>query len=311
VLGTCAVLTGSALALRGAGGAAPLFAGTMVAGCGVAIAQAALPVYIRTAHAQWTGQLTGAFSMALPLGATIAGALAVPLERALGSWEWSLAAWSVLAVAAALAWLPRSGRTLVSGPVPAPLRSDRLAWAVSLYFAIQSMAFYIGLSWVPSILADAGYSDQAAGFLQALGSIVQLLPAFLVPVLASRLRDQRPILAAIVVTSAVPVLGLLLADGAAPLWMVLLGIGQGGALGLALILPVLRGGAPGSVATLTAMALSVGYLTAALGPWLAGVLHDITGGWSATLAFLLAVTVAQLVPGLPAARDRQLRQTAR
>ena len=73
---------------------------------------------------------------------------------------------------------------------------------------------------------------------------------------------------------------------------------------------MLRGGAPGSVATLTAMALSVGYLTAALGPWLAGVLHDVTGGWTATLAFLLAVTLLQLVPGLPAARDRQLRQTA-
>ena len=64
------------------------------------------------------------------------------------------------------------------------------------------------------------------------------------------------------------------------LWMVLLGLGQGGALGLALILPVLRGGEPGSVATLTAMTLSVGYLVAALGPWVAGVLHDATGGWT-------------------------------
>ena len=50
----------------------------------------------------------------------------------------------------------------MSGPVPAPLRSDGLAWAVSLYFAIQSMAFYIGLSWLPSILVDAGYSEQRA-----------------------------------------------------------------------------------------------------------------------------------------------------
>ena len=88
--------------------------------------------------------------------------------------------------------------------------------------------------------------------------------------------------------------------------MVLLGLGQGGALGLALILPVLRGGEPGPVATLTAMTLSVGYLGAALGPWLAGVLHDATGGWRATLVFLLAVTVLQFVPGLPASRDRRL-----
>ena len=140
-----------------------LFAGTLLAGGGVAVAQTALPVYIRTGHPARTGLLTGAFSMALPLGATLAAALAVPLEDALGSWEESLAAWSLLAVAAALVWLPREARTRVTGPVPPPLRRDGLAWAVSLYFGVQSMAFYIGLSWLPSILADAGYSDASAG----------------------------------------------------------------------------------------------------------------------------------------------------
>ena len=36
----------------------------------------------------------------------------------------------------------------------------------------------------------------------------------------------------------------------------------------------------------------------------AGVLHDLSGGWTATLAFILAISVAQLLPGVPAARDR-------
>ena len=53
---------------------------------------------------------------------------------------------------------------------------------------------------------------------------------------------------------------------AALLWMVFLGIGQGGALGLGLILPVLRGRDPGQVAGMTAMAMGVGYLIAAAGP---------------------------------------------
>ena len=274
----------------------------------MAIAQTALPALIRTGHPARVGQLTGAFSMALPLGATLGAALAVPLERALGSWQASLAVWSLLAAAAALAWLPRGAPTRVSGPVAQPLRRDRLAWAVSLYFAIQSMGFYIGLSWLPSILADAGYSDEAAGFLLALSALVSLVPAFLVPLLAARRAGQEPILVAIAALSAASVLGLIVADGAAPLWMVLLGVGQGGALGLALILPVLRGGAPAAVASLTAMMLSIGYLTAAVGPWIAGVLHDATGGWGATLGFLLAISVLQFAPGLPASRDRALRQ---
>jgi CP family cyanate transporter-like MFS transporter len=306
LLAVCALVTGAALALRGAGGAAALFAGTLAAGAGVAVAQTALPVLIRTGHAARTGRLTGAFSMALPLGATFGAALAVPLEQVLGSWEASLACWGVLALAAAMLWLMAAGRTRVTGPVPPPLRRDRLAWAVALYFAIQSMAFYIGLSWLPTILADSGYSDETAGFLQALSALVQLPPAFLVPVLASRRRSQEPILAAIVAVSGLAVLGLVLAEDAAPLWMVMLGVGQGGALGLALILPVLRGGEPAAVSSLTAMTLSIGYLTAAVGPWLAGVLHDATGGWSATLAFLLAITLLQAVPGAAACRDRTL-----
>ena len=309
LLAGCAVVTAAALALRGAGGAAALFAGTLVAGGGVAIAQAALPVLIRTGHPERVGQLTGAFSMALPLGATLGAALAVPLERALGSWQAALAVWSLLAAVAALAWLPRAALTRVSGPVALPLRRDGLAWAVSLYFAIQSTGFYIGLSWLPSILADSGYSDATAGFLLALSSLVSIVPAFLVPLLAARRAGQQPILVAIVALSAASVLGLIVAEGAAPLWMVLLGVGQGGALGLALILPVLRGGAPAAVASLTAMMLSIGYLGAALGPWIAGVLHDASGGWGATLGFLLGVSLLQLLPGLAASRNRVLRQT--
>jgi MFS transporter, CP family, cyanate transporter len=135
------------------------------------------------------------------------------------------------------------------------------------------------------------------------------VPAFLVPLLAARRAGQEPILVAIVALSAASVLGLIVAEGAAPLWMVLLGVGQGGALGLALILPVLRGGAPAAVASLTAMMLSIGYLGAALGPWIAGVLHDATGGWGATLGLLLGVSLLQFLPGLAASRDRSLRQT--
>ena len=55
---------------------------------------------------------------------------------------------------------------------------------------VQSMAFYAGLSWIPTVLEDNGYSAGSAGALQALGALVQLAPAFAVPVLAARRRDQ-------------------------------------------------------------------------------------------------------------------------
>jgi CP family cyanate transporter-like MFS transporter len=93
--------------------------------------------------------------------------------------------------------------------------------------------------------------------------------------------------------------------------MALLGVGQGGALGLALILPLLRGGDAATVASLTAMALCLGYLVAAAGPWLLGAVHDASGGWTVPLVVLIAITVAELVPGVPAALDRRIGEGGR
>jgi len=251
--------------------------------------------------------------MALTLGAALAAFASVPLEDLLGdSWAASLAAWTAPALLAALVWLPTAlgPGTLVRGAAGAPLLREPLAWAVSVFFGIQSMAFYATLAWLPTVLEDAGYDAGEAGALQALSAIVQLLPAFLVPVLASRWDHQRALLLTIVGLSVVGPAGLLVAPDPAPLWVSVLGVGQGAALGLALILPVLRGGDPRTVASLMAMALCVGYLVASTGPWIIGAVHDATGGWSVPLGVLIAITVCELVPGLSAVRGRTLAPPA-
>ena len=59
--------------------------------------------------------------------------------------------------------------------------------------------------------------------------------------------------------------------------------------------------------TLTAMALLVGFVLAAVGPLLLGTAHDLTGDWTVPMVLLLAVTLLELVPGLPASRPRIVR----
>jgi CP family cyanate transporter-like MFS transporter len=305
----CAVLTVAAALLRGAHATLALFAGSVLAGVAVAVAQAALPIYIRTRHPGRTGPLFGAYSMAIPAGATLAAAAAVPLARAFdGSWRAALAVWALPAALAAAVWLPAALRpgTRLRGDEPAPVFGAPLAWAVSLYFGLQSLAFYACLAWLPSILVADGASRAGAGALLALDSLVSIGPALLVPLLAARRRTQTALLAAIVAFAAAGVLGLLLAPGLRVAWVVLIGLGQGGALGLGLILPVLRARGPRPIAALAAMTLCVGYLVAATGPWLLGLVHDATGGWDVALAVLLGVTLLELVPGLPAVRDRRL-----
>ncbi|MGZ2708607.1 MFS transporter, partial [Klebsiella pneumoniae] len=55
---------------------------------------------------------------------------------------------------------------------------------------------------------------------------------------------------------------------------------------------------------LSGMAQSVGYLLAALGPTLFGLLHDLTAGWRLPLIALLCLTVLQMLFGALAGRRR-------
>ena len=102
-------------------------------------------------------------------------------------------------------------------------------------------------------------------------------------------------------------MGLLLTtDTATVLWVVILGLGQGACFSLALTFFVLRTPDPEHSAALSGMAQCVGYLFAAFGPSLFGVLRDATHAWTIPLALLLAVVVCLLISGLGAARDAQV-----
>jgi MFS transporter, CP family, cyanate transporter len=302
IIAGCAVLTAAGAALRGVAGAGGLFAGTVLAGAAVAIAQTCVPALLRARFSGARGVLTGAFSMALTLGAAAAAAVAVPLERVLGGWQAVLAAYALPVALAAVAWAAAGARTCVPHARPLGLRRIARPWSLPAYFGLQAMSFYCGLAWLPTILEEEGYREAAAGSLLALTNAIQFAPALLVPVLAARRRDQRSLLALLVALASAGFVGLLLAPGAAVLWMVVLGIGQGGSLGLSLILPVLRGAGPAAVAALTAVTLSVGYLLAAAGPTLVGLAHDLSGGWTLPLVLMIGVTLAELAPGWPAAR---------
>jgi CP family cyanate transporter-like MFS transporter len=59
---------------------------------------------------------------------------------------------------------------------------------------------------------------------------------------------------------------------------------------------------------MSTMAQSVGYLIAAGGPLLVGVLHDATGGWSIAYVLLLATAVVQVAVGYVAGRPGKIAE---
>lgn len=298
-------LTALGLGARGLGGAPALFAGTLLAGSAIALSQALVPILVRARHPEAAGLMTGLLSTSLTIGAAIAAGAAVPIDDALGgNWRASLAIWALPAALCAIAWARRARHTATTIAAPPAQRAPHTAVtrSVVVFFGVQSMGFYASLAWLPSILEEDGYAPGSAGALLALMSIASFAPAFAVPVLAARRSRQTGLLIAIAAFTCAGAAGVLADPGRAWVWTVLLGLGQGGSLGLGLILPVLRGGDVHGVAALTASTLAFGYLLASTGPWLLGAVRDVSSDWTAALLVLVAIGAAQLPIGLAAVR---------
>lgn len=293
-----------------------LFVGTAMAGTAIASGNVLLPVLVRRDFSQRTGGITALYTTFMVGGAALAAAVAVPVADAFGGgWRGGLGIWVAPAVLALLPWIvelrrPKeapegSGETLAG---VTSLLHDKIAWALTLFFGLQSAGFYATLAWLPSIFRSHGASDATAGVLLGVSLVVGIATGLTVPSLATRSRDQRWLVLVFVVSAVIGWVGILLAPMSAPyLWVVLLGLGQNALFPLALTMVVLRGGTVTSTAALSALTQTVGYLLAAFVPLAIGALHDATGSWTTPVIVLLALLVPQTLTGLVAGRRGHVR----
>ena len=292
---------------------------SVVALAGIAVVNVLLPVIVKERFPAQVGAVTGLYSVALNIGATTAAAATVPLSHAFGDdWRLGLACWAVLAVIAMPSWFamardrttaPEPGQTATEtqgNPDDVRVSRSPVAWALAVYFGMQSTSAYVIIGWLPQIYRDAGISAEQAGVLFAVTSFLGVPLALALSAIAGRLRSQSGIAAALCVFGIAGYAGLWWSPAAAPwVWAVLLGV-VNTAFPLVLTMIALRGRTPATVVRLSAFAQSVGYILAIPGPILVGYLHDRTGGWRVPLALMIALMIPQLAAGLAAGRDRQV-----
>ncbi len=336
VLLAALLLLAGGLLLRGAAPGLMLFPGTVLAGAAIALMNVLLPSLIKRRQPQHAGLLIGGYLLMLATGAVVGSLLAVPVFRAAGGpggsgWpvRITLGLWALPAAAAAVAWLPqlryrtrpggpggrdRPGRQPAGGGLlggmlrgGAAVHRHALGWQVAAFMGLQSLYYYATLSWLPTLFRSRGVSAAGAGDLLALMNLGNAVTALLIPVLAHRVRDQRLLITVTVLASGAGLGGALFAPlGSAVAWTLLLGLGQGAALALAIFFTVARAPDPVTAASLSGFAQGTGYLIATAGPLAVGFLHAVTGGWKVPVLALLAVAAAEFWAGWLAARDRIL-----
>ncbi|KAA6216959.1 CynX/NimT family MFS transporter [Streptomyces filamentosus] len=313
-------------------GTAAFLAASALALMGIAVSNVLMPVIVKRYFPDRIGSMTGLYSMALALGTSLAAALTVPMTDALGGdWRIGLGVWGALAALAVLPWLPllrdRTGAARTergapaggsapaggtaptapaAGAAPRPMVRSRTAWALACFFGLQATGAYITMGWMPQIFRDAGVPASTAGVLLAVTMVMGVPLAFVIPRLATRMRNQAPIVIALGSCGLVGYTGLFLAPaGGAWAWAVLLGISNC-AFPLALTMIGMRSRTGAGVVRLSAFAQSVGYLISIPGPLLVGVLYQHSGGWGVPIALMGGLMVPQMIVGSLAGRDRTI-----
>ena len=308
--GALLVMT-AGLLVRGAAGSFGFFlTGTILAMAGGALGNVLLPGLVKRYFPTRPGLLVGAYTSALTAGGALASVSAAPVAAAVGDggWRWALGIWAVLALVAALPWLavrarPRASRSTHAAVRPSSLVRSPLAWALTVFFALQSLQAYVIVGWLPSYLRDTGESAATAGLLLGLNQLLVIPVHAVVPALFVRQNLQRPLLLTFVAAYVGGWTGLWVAPGLAVVWVAFLAVGLG-AFAMALVLFGMRARTAQSTAALSTAVQGWGYVLGSTGPLLVGVVLGLTGSFVGLFVVALVAAAGMLASGWLVTHER-------
>ncbi len=292
---------------------------SLLALAGMATANVVLPSLVKLHFPTKVGTMTAAYTTSLAVGLTSASVLTVPLSDTLGGWQNGLMVWSLTAAVAVVPWVALLREDRVSehdDPPASPIglgevARTRLGWMMALFFGMQSLQAYAIFGWFAEVYRDAGFSSNTAGLLLGVITAISIPMSFIVPALAARLTHVSWIVVFYFGCYVLGYTGLIVAPaGGAVVWAVLVGLGTT-TFPLILTLIGLRARTAAGTAALSGFTQSVGYLIAAIGPFVVGLLHDATDGWTVPLLLLIALSVPLLMSGLAVSRTAYLEDQLR
>jgi CP family cyanate transporter-like MFS transporter len=287
-----------------------LYVGTVFIGCGIAFNNVLLPGLLRREFPGQLALVTALFTMVLVSCGGLGSGIAIPLSD-WGGWRFSLIFWALPAVLGVMFWAPQlrqHSRPQVAAEARPAMWNRSLAWQVSLFMACQSTAFYVMIAWFPSMMNDlADISAARSGAILFIYQLFVLASVMLTPVFIHRMRDQRLIGAVLGSLILFGFCGLYLDPRHALGWMMIMGLGAGGSLVLAITLFSMRVSTTAQSVALSGMAQAVGYTMAAVTPIFVGFLHDVTQRWSLPLLLMILLSLLQLTMGYAAGRPLTIR----
>ncbi|WP_080779211.1 CynX/NimT family MFS transporter [Chryseobacterium phocaeense] len=302
------------LFLRITGSLWMLFAGSVFIGLGICIGNVVTPGYIKNNFPKQIGLMTGIFAVSMNLTAALASGFSVRIGEWTGfGWRGSLGIWLIIAGLGLFVLVlellfnkknPGQSKAALSTSDFNMFRSAQ-AWNISLFMGLQSLFYYCMMAWLPSFLTDCKMQSENTGWVLFVIQITMIPIAFLAPIIASKMKDQRILIALICAGMFGSTMMFVFLQSQ---WIYvnafMIGISNGLSFSLSILFFSARTKNSANAVKISGMAQSVGYLIAAFGPPAFGKLHDWDLSWKSSFYFLSFAVILMFYFGMKAARNK-------
>lgn len=284
-----------------------LFIGTAFLGIGIALGNVLMPSIIKLKFPTRVGLVTSIYTSSMLIFAALGAGISVPLAKGLNlGWRNALASWFILTVITCIIWLPQlkvkgngnlnklGSDNIRSKSGSKPIWKSPLAWSVTLFMGIQSFLFYSLVAWLPTIIVSKGMMDSFAGTMALTFQLTGIPAALIIPILCDKFKNQKSL---VLITCLFYISGMSLflfsQSQVLILFAVLLmALGMGGSISLSIAFISLRSPNSKKASELSGMSQSLGYILAATGPILMGLIYDRINSWSLPILIFIGLIVS-------------------
>ncbi|MGX5791577.1 CynX/NimT family MFS transporter [Staphylococcus equorum] len=290
-----------------------LYIGTVLIGIGIGFGNVLAPAMIKAKFPLHIGIMTGYYTVVMNVFGGLSSYGTAPLVKAF-NYNIAISVIGIITFITILIWLFQLKGTQETATA-LPRKSvnvwkSSLAWQITILMGGQSLIFYSLINWLPAYLSHSGMSINEAGAYLSIMQIAIIPFTFITPIFATKMKSQFFLTFITGICFIVGVTIMLVVPHLAIISTILIGVAGGLAFGLVNTFFSLRTEHIQTSAKLSGMAQAVGYLVAAIGPLLFGVLHDMTGEWTASLSILLITAIVITLFGSQAGRNRTIEQSS-
>lgn len=276
-----------------------LYIGTMIIGISIAMMNVLFPSIILANQPFRIGLLTTVYTIAMGIASSVASSVAVPIVK-MTSWKGLIVILSLLILIALVVWFPNTFHNHMTEKDEhthsASLWKNKAAIALLIFGGLQSLLFYTGMTWLPTMASQAGVSSEAAGILASIYSLMSLPFSLTIPTLTTSLSSKnRKIMLAIVSICGIAGTGMLLFQTSSfTYWLIvniLIGIAVSALFPYLLVIFSMKSHTPSQTAQLSGMVQSGGYFLPAFVPTLFGFSFNLFGSWTVAALCLFICTI--------------------